>query len=70
MPAQILYTVAELSKLWRRSKGFVYAEIASGRLPAVDLGRGRPSYRIPEEVADAYWKKQLAPKKAALRVVA
>jgi predicted DNA-binding protein YlxM (UPF0122 family) len=68
--AEDLYTVAELAVKWRVSKNFVYDEIVRGNLQKVNLGSGRARTRIPESIADQYWKTQLAPKKAALRVVA
>lgn len=70
MAAQVLHTVAELARLWRVSRNFLYREIAEGRLEAVRLG-GRPAMtRIPEQIADQYWRTQLAPKKTVLRAVA
>ncbi|GAA1550678.1 hypothetical protein GCM10009827_084170 [Dactylosporangium maewongense] len=69
MAAEILYTVSELAALWRCSKNFIYDEISRGRLQSVNLGAGRAKTRIPESIADEYWKKQLAAEPAKLRMV-
>jgi hypothetical protein len=70
MAAEDLLTVAELAVKWRVSRNFIYDEIARGCLQKVNLGAGRAKTRIPESIADEYWKTQLAPKKSALRAVA
>jgi excisionase family DNA binding protein len=70
VPADDLYTVRELAAKWRVSKNFIYDEIARGNLQCVHLGRGRAKTRIPESIADAYWRKQIVAKPVRLRVVA
>lgn len=54
-----LYTVAELAALWSVGKTFVYDEIAAGRLPSVDLGRGdRGKRRIKASDAAAWIERR------------
>ncbi len=70
MVAEDLLTVAELAAKWRVSRNFIYDEIVRGHLQKTNLGDGRAKTRIPESIADEYWKKRLAPKKTTLRAVA
>ncbi len=69
MAAEILYTVAELAVMWRCSKNLIYDEIARGNLDKVNLGKGRAKTRVPESIADAYWKRKLEAEKQAARSV-
>lgn len=49
------YTVAELADLWGCGKTFVYDEVAAGRLPTIQFGRGdRNKLRINEADAAAW----------------
>lgn len=71
MAAEDLYTVAELAAKWRCSKNLVYDEIARGDLQCVNLGTGtgRGMTRIPESIADEYWRKRLTPMRTVLHAV-
>lgn len=46
--AEVLYPVAEVAKLWRCSKDYVYAQISAGRLVATSLPGGKAKTRVSE----------------------
>lgn len=55
MAADILYTVAEIAKLWRCSRQHIYNEIARGRLVATQAaGGGRAKTRVAESALADY----------------
>lgn len=52
-----MLTVAEVAKLWRCSKNYVYDRISTGELGAVDMPSGRAKTRIPESAVAAFIAK-------------
>lgn len=63
MSAETLYPVAEVAKLWRCSREFVYEQIRHGRLRTVNLSVGQAKTRIPESaLADFVQTKTHRPK--------
>lgn len=54
--AEALLPVAEVAKLWRTSKNYVYDRIADGSLRSVNLPSGRAKTRVPESAAADFIK--------------
>jgi len=55
--AEALLPVAEVAKLWRCSKNYVYDLISSGALRSVNLAGSRAKTRIPESALTEFVSK-------------
>lgn len=63
--AEALLPVAEVARLWRVSKNYVYDRISSGELRSVNLKGGRAKTRVPESAMAEYVTKHTRAKEQA-----